>query len=171
MQAFERLLQAVSKIAGIAGVAAILALMLLTVVTVVFRALHIAFPGTYVLAELLLIPAVSISIAYAAMANEHTRVVLFVDNIKNLRLRHAIHGVMLALGSIFWIAITWATMKEAIKRGAQGETSPIIHVPVSPFRWTMAGALILLCVILLWQSVKLLRGQSIEDSAHNLEAK
>ena len=171
MQAFERILRAVSGIAGIAGVAAILALMLLTVTTVIFRAAHIAFPGTYVLAELLLIPAVSISIAYAAMANEHTRVELFVDTIKNLRLRRALHGVMLALGSIFWMAITWATIREAIRRGAQGETSPIINVPVSPFRWTMAGALILLCIILLWQSVKLLRGQSIDDTSLDQEAK
>lgn len=170
MQAVGRLLQAVSKVVGIAGVIAILALMLLTVVTVIFRAAHIAFPGTYVLAELLLIPAVSISIAYAAMDNEHTRVVLIVDTIKNLRLRHAIHGVMLALGSLFWMAVAWATIREAIRRGAQGETSPIIHVPVSPFRWTMAGALVLLCVILLWQSLKLLRGEPTEEPSQNLEA-
>ena len=169
MQVFGRLLQAVTRIAGLAGVAAILALMLLTVITVIFRAMSIAFPGTYVLAELLLIPAVSISIAYATMTNEHTRVELFVDTIKNLRLRRALHGGMLALGSLFWIAITWATIREAIRRGAQGETSPIINVPVSPFRWTMAGALVLLCLILLWQSAKLLRGQSIEDTSHNLE--
>jgi TRAP-type C4-dicarboxylate transport system permease small subunit len=169
MLAFGRLLKAVSRFAGLVGVAAILALMLLTVVTVIFRAIGIAFPGTYVLAELLLIPAVSISIAYAAMANEHTRVDLFVGTIKNLRLRRVLHGVMLALGSLFWMAITWATIREAIRRGAQGETSPIINVPVSPFRWTMAAALVLLCVILVWQSVKLLRGQSLEDPSHNLE--
>src|SRR5690554_1515969 len=169
MQAFGRLLRAVTRIAGFAGVAAILALMMLTVATVIFRAMHIAFPGTYVLAELLLIPAVTISIAYATLSNEHTRAELFVDTIKNVRVRHAIHGAMLALGSIFWIAITWATIREAIRRGSQGEMSPIIHVPVSPFRWAMAGALTLLCIILIWQSVQLLRGEPIDEPSRDLE--
>ena len=60
MQAVDRILRRICDAAGILGVLAILSLMLLTVVTVVFRAAHIAFPGTYSIAELLLIPAVSI---------------------------------------------------------------------------------------------------------------
>ncbi|KRA43240.1 hypothetical protein ASD80_08290 [Devosia sp. Root635] len=148
---------------GIVGVLAIFSLMLLTVVTVVFRAMHIAFPGTYSISELLLIPAVSISVAYAALHNEHTRATLFVERIKNTRLRLAIHGAMLLLGSLFWVAVVWATVREAIHRGAQNELSPIINVPVAPFRWSMAAALTLLCILLVWQGYKLLRGMPAED--------
>ncbi|ODT65992.1 MAG: hypothetical protein ABS75_28850 [Pelagibacterium sp. SCN 63-23] len=171
MKFFDTLLERVTAAVGMVGVGAILALMALTVVTVVFRALHIAFPGTYSLSELILIPAVSLSLAYAAMQNEHTRATLFVDRIANDRLRNAIHGTMLIVGSLFWVAVAWATIREAIRRGAQNELSPIINVPVAPFRWTMAAALVLLVVVLLWQGFKLLRNKDIGDASHMLETK
>jgi TRAP-type mannitol/chloroaromatic compound transport system permease small subunit len=168
MQVFDTILRRISDAVGIVGVLAIFSLMLLTVVTVIFRAMHIAFPGTYSISELLLIPAVSISVAYASLHNEHTRATLFVDRIKNMRLRHAVHGFMLILGSLFWVAVVWATIREAIRRGAQNELSPIINVPVAPFRWSMAAALTLLCVLLLWQGYKLLRGIPTDDErAHS----
>lgn len=158
MQAIDTILRRISDAVGVVGVLAIFSLMVLTVVTVLFRALHIAFPGTYSISELLLIPAVSISVAYAALHNEHTRATLFVDRIRKTQPRLAIHGAMLIVGSLFWIAVVWATIREAIRRGAQNELSPIINVPVAPFRWSMAAALALLCIILLWQGYKLLRG-------------
>lgn len=169
MQFFDNLLRRVCEAVGFIGVAAILALMALTVVTVVFRALHIAFPGTYSLSELLLIPAVSLSLAYAAVKNEHTRVVLLVDRIKNERFRNILHGIMLMVGSLFWVFVAWATIREAIRKGAQGELSPIINVPVAPFRWAMAAALILLVIVLLWQGYKLLRGIKLEEPSHMMD--
>ncbi|MFC7703802.1 TRAP transporter small permease [Plastorhodobacter daqingensis] len=171
MHRIDRLLQSICSLAALAGILAILALMLLTVVTVVFRAVGIAFPGTYSLSELLLIPAVSLSLAYAAVRNEHTRVSLFVDLIRNGRLRRAVQGTMLALGSLFWVAVAWATAREAIRRGAQGELSPIINVPVAPFRWVMAGAIVLFVVVLLWQAVSLWLGRGIGDEDQKLENK
>lgn len=160
------ILQRLCSLAAFVGVAAILALMLLTVVTVVFRAIGIAFPGTYSLSMLLLIPAVSFALAYAAMQGEHTRVTLFVDRIKSDRIRLGVHGVMTFLGSLFWVAIAWATIREAIRRGAQNELSPIINVPVAPFRWAMAAAIILLCAVLLYQAIQLLRGKPVDDEDH-----
>lgn len=172
MRVVERFLALLASGAGLIGVGTILALMALTVVTVVFRAIGIAFPGTYSLAELLLIPSISFSLAYAAMKDEHTRVVLFTDRIRSTRIRQALLGVMLALGSVFWVMVAWATIREAIRRGAQNELSPIINVPVAPFRWAMATALVLLCVILLFKSVQLLLGRAEEQAAHdNLETK
>lgn len=169
MQVIDRILRRICDAAGILGVLAIISLMLLTVVTVVFRAMHIAFPGTYSIAELLLIPAVSISLAYAAMHNDHTRAVLFVDRIRNDRLRRGIHGTMLILGTLFWVSVAWATIREAIRRGTQNELSPIINIPVAPFRWSMAAAVVLLCIVLIWQGYKLLRGIPADDEQANLD--
>lgn len=166
MKSFEAILRRTCELAAFIGVAAIIGLMLVTVVTVIFRAIGIAFPGTYALSELLLIPAVSVALAYAAMQGDHTRVDLFVGRIKSDRVRRAIHGVMTLLGSLFWVAIAWATIREAIRRGAQNELSPIIHVPVSPFRWAMAAGIILFVVVLVFQAIKLFRNEPIEDEAH-----
>ena len=166
MHFIDTTLRRICATAGVIGIAAILGLMGLTVITVVLRALHIAFPGTYSLSELLLIPAVSISIAYAAMHNDHTRAVIFVNRISNARLRHFIHGLMLILGSLFWAVVAWATMREAIRRMAQNDLSPIIDVPVAPFRWAMALAILLCVIVLLWQGFKLLKGIPVEDESH-----
>lgn len=163
MKTFETLLRRLCAAAAFVGVAAILALMALTVITVIFRAISIAFPGTYSLSELLLIPAVSCALAYAAMQGEHTRVTLFVDRIRSQRLRLGLEGTMTFLGSLFWVAIAWATIKEALRRMAQNELSPIINVPVAPFRWAMAAAIILLCVVLMFQAIRLWRGEETED--------
>jgi TRAP-type C4-dicarboxylate transport system permease small subunit len=171
MAFIESVLRRICRVAAFIGVAAILGLMALTVVTVLFRAIGIAFPGTYSLAELLLIPAVSFALAYAAMENEHTRVVLFVDRIRSKRVRLGLHGVMTALGCLFWVAIAWATIREAIRRMAQNELSPIINVPVAPFRWLMASAIVLLCLVLAFQAIKLLRGEPIDDEPGDLETK
>ena len=150
-------------IAAFLGVTAVVSLMLITVVTVIFRASGIAFPGTYSLSELLLIPAVACALAYAGMQGEHTRVNLFVGRIKSVRLQRAIHGAMTLLGSLFWIAIAWASVREAIRRAPQHEVSPIINVPVSPFRWAMAAGIVLFVIVLLFQALKLFRGEPIED--------
>lgn len=163
MKPLETILRRACDVAAFLGVLAVIALMLITVITVIFRAIGIAFPGTYALSELLLIPAVAFALAYAAMQGEHTRVNLFVGRIKSMRLQHAIHGAMTLLGSVFWIAIAWAIIREAIRRAAQHELSPIINVPVSPFRWAMAAGIILFVIVLLFQAIKLFRGQPIED--------
>ena len=165
MKAFETILRRVCEAAAFVGVIAVIGLMLITVVTVIFRAIGIAFPGTYSLSELLLIPAVAFALAYAAMQGDHTRVDLFVGRIRSDRLRHGIHGVMTLLGSLFWVAIAWSTIREAIRRAAQHEVSPIINVPVSPFRWAMAAGIILFVIVLLFQALKLFRGEPIEDEA------
>lgn len=159
-------LRRICAVAGVIGIAAIVSLMGLTVITVVLRALRISFPGTYSLSELLLIPAVSISVAYAAFYNEHTRAEIFVNMISNERLRNFIHGLMLLVGSLFWVVVAWATIKEAIRRMAQNELSPIINVPVAPFRWAMAAAVILCVIVLVWQGLKLLRGIPVQEETH-----
>ncbi|MDD7972713.1 TRAP transporter small permease subunit [Roseinatronobacter alkalisoli] len=163
----QRLLELFSRVSGLIAVSGILALMALTVVTVAFRAVGIAFPGTYAIAELLLIPAISFALVYATMQNEHTGVTLFVDGLHHRRFRLTLKGIMLALGSLFWMAVALATIREAIRRAAQGEMSPIINIPVAPFRWMMAIAMILICVTLLFKVLQLFLGQ--DDSINTPE--
>lgn len=162
MRLIEALLRAMTQFGALIGVIAILALMMLTVVTVIFRAAGIAFPGTYVIAELLLIPAVSFSLAYAGYAGAHTRVELLIDRFSPgaKSLAEAVAG---ALGTVFWGLVAWAGIREALRRTAQNETTPIIHFPVPPLRWLFVAALCLFCAILLMQVVRALRGQPIAD--------
>lgn len=159
MRFVEAGLRALTIFGGVIGVGSIVLLMALTVVTVVFRAIGIAFPGTYVIAELLLIPAVSFSLVYAAYSGAHTRVDLLVTHLPE-RTRSLVEAGVTALGMIFWALVSYAGIREAIRHAAQAETTPIINLPVSPFRWLMVFALVLFCAILTVQALKAARGET-----------
>ena len=153
----ERWLGRIVALAAVLGVAAISALVALTVVTVTFRFLGVAFPGTYVLAELLIIPAVTLSLVYAAWSGAHTRVELLTQRLPP-RVAGPLGGAMLAVGSAFWGLVAFAGVEEALRRGAQGERTPFLDIPVAPFRWLMVAALALLVVVLLFRAVQAARG-------------
>ncbi|MBS8225427.1 TRAP transporter small permease [Vannielia litorea] len=162
MQAAERIIGRVVAVAALFGVASLVALMALTVVTVTFRALGIAFPGTYVLAELLLIPAVSFSLTYAAWRSAHTRVELLTERFPK-KLRGPLEGLMLAGGCAFWGFVLIAAMEEAIRRGGQGEKTALLDLPVAPFRWLMVTALALLIVTILFRALQAALGREVDE--------
>lgn len=153
MRLIEKALRLVVTLGGLVGVASILALMMLTVVTVVFRFVGIAFPGTYALAEILLVPAITFSLVYAAWEGAHTRVELLTARLAP-RLAALLEALMLAVGTVFWLVVAWAGVLEALKSGRNGELAPIIEVPVTPFRWLLVVAIGLLCLVLLYQAVR-----------------
>lgn len=146
------------RLAAFLGVASLVTLMGLTVVTVLFRAIGIAFPGTYVLAELLLIPTVSFALAFAAWDRAHTTVDLLVANLRP-PLGRRMSGAMLLLGTVFWGFVAWAAVEEALRRGRQGETTPLLDIPVAPFRWLMVSALCLLIAVCVLRGFQVLLGR------------
>ena len=75
------------------------------------------------------------------------------------RVRDWLHGAMTGLGLLFWAGIAWAAIRETLRRQAQNELSPILNVPVAPFRWLMVSAFVLLCAILAFQAVRLFLGR------------
>lgn len=164
MRIIERLLRVVVTAGAFTGVACIIALMFLTVVTVTFRAIGIAFPGTYTLAEILLIPSISFSLAYAAYEGAHTRVELVTATLPP-RVANLLNALMLALGTVFWIVVTYAGTLEALKSARNQEQAPILGFPVTPFRWLLVIAIVLLCLVLAVQVVQsLMRARSGGDA-------
>ena len=160
MTGIERILGWVVRLAAGLGVLSLVALMALTVVTVTFRAIGIAFPGTYVLAELLLIPTVSCALALAAWDGAHTKVELLVQSMRP-RLSGLSQGLMLLGGTVFWGFVAFAAIEEALRRGRQGEITPILDIPVAPFRWLMVAALCLLIAVCLLRGMQLIGGKEL----------
>lgn len=150
------------RLAAGLGVASLVALMALTVTTVTFRAVGIAFPGTYVLSELLLIPAVSFALAFAAWDDAHTRVDLLVSRFRKPYKQWSI-GTTLLLGTVFWGFVAWAAIEEALRRGRQGEMTPLLDIPVAPFRWLMVTALCLMIAACLFRAGEAMIGRG-EDT-------
>lgn len=141
------------------GVSCIIALMALTVVTVFFRAIGIAFPGTYALAEILLVPAITFSLAYAAYEGAHTRVELFVQLLPK-RLGSILEALMLAVGTVFWVVVGYAAYLAALRSALLQEVAPIIGVSITPFRWLMLAAVVLLIMVLSVQILRALMGRN-----------
>ena len=166
MTAVENLLQKLIRLGGVIGVAAIAALMLLTVLTVVLRVVGVAFPGSYAMSEILLIPAISFSLAYATWDDVHTRVDFVTKGLPK-RARSALDVVITLLGLGFWAVITYAVTRDAIKHGAQHEVAPIINIPVAPFRWLMVTALVLLCATMLLRAAQAALGKDSRPSGHD----
>jgi TRAP-type C4-dicarboxylate transport system permease small subunit len=125
---------------------------------VTFRFVGIAFPGTYVLAELLIIPAVTLSLAYAAWEGAHTRVELLTQTLPR-RAAGWLKGAMLTLGSLFWGFVAWAGYEEALRHGAQGERTPLLDIPVAPFRWLMVAAIVLMIAAVLFRAAQAASGE------------
>jgi len=157
MRPVEKLLGVIVRGAAVLGVLSLMALMALTVVTVTFRALGIAFPGTYVLAELLLIPTVSCALVFAAWQDAHTRVELLVQRFSR-RLSGISQGLTLLAGTVFWCFVLYAGIEEALRRGRQGEVTPLLEIPVAPFRWLMVTAIAVLIAVCVLAATRLIAG-------------
>ena len=155
MAFLDRILGFVVRGAAALGVLSLLALMALTVVTVTFRAIGISFPGTYVLAELLLIPTVCLALAYAAWDGAHTKVDLLIQTFRP-RLANISQGVMLLGGTVFWGFVAFAAAEEALRRARQSEVTPLLHIQVAPFRWLMVGAIVLLIAVCVLRGLQLI---------------
>lgn len=161
MSVIERSLGWIVRVAAALGVLSLLALMALTVVTVTFRAIGIAFPGTYVLSELLLIPTVSFALAFAAWGGAHTKVELLVQTFP-ARLSGVSQGLMLLAGTVFWGFVAYSAVEEALRRGRQGEMTPLLDIPVAPFRWLMVSALCLLIALCVLRGVQSILGREMQ---------
>lgn len=149
----ENILGMIVRVSAFAGVLSLFTMMAITVVTVIFRATGIAFPGTYVLSELLLIPTVSFALVFAGWMGAHTRVELLTSKMPK-QLATIAKGTTLLLGVVFWGFVAFATFEEVIRRSAQGEVSPILNIPVAPFRWIMFSAILLLIAVIVLRSVQ-----------------
>ena len=98
------------------------------------------------------------SLTYAAWRGAHTRAELLTDRLPR-RVSGPLTGLMMALGCGFWGFVLFATYEEAVKRGAQGERTPLLDIPVAPFRWLMVAALGLLIVVILFRALQAALGE------------
>lgn len=153
LRSLETLLGAFVRASALFGVVTLLALMMLIVVTVVFRAIGVAFPGTYVLSELLLIPTITLSLAYAAWGGAHTQVELLTQTFPRA-VRGPVEGGMLLLSTVFWGFVLWAGVHDARRSVAQGEVTPLLDIPVPPFRWAFVGAIVLLIAVVILRAIQ-----------------
>lgn len=165
MKAIETALGTLVRIGGVIGVACILLLTVLTVVTVALRVVGVAFAGSYALSELLLMPAVTFSLTYAAWENTHTRV-NFLSGFLSRGASAGLEGVISALGLVFWGFIALATFREAVHYTALGELAAIVNVPVAPFRWLMVAALVLMCAVILFHTIRAFSGHPAKQGGH-----
>jgi hypothetical protein len=62
-------------------------------------------------------------------------------------------------GVAFWAIVSWAGIDEAVRRGAQGEATPLLDIPVAPFRWLMVSAILLLIAVLMLRATQSFLGR------------
>ncbi len=146
------------------GLAAIVFVVVLTCVDVLGAKLFLLpVPGSLdmiVLAQLIAIPCAA---AMTLIRDRHVSVELFVMLLPR-RVQAVIDGVVQLLCLALFVIVVWRLFEHGYHLQSGGEQSPTAHIPLAPFAYTAAVAMVPVCLVLAQQFLrailKVLRDES-----------
>lgn len=146
MDYFTRFVYRTSKVTTHIGGGILLGLMVLIVANVVYRRFGGVIAGTYELVELLIIPVIGFSFAYAAIEKAHVVVRILVSRLsKRMQVIAESFAVLLGIG--VWGVIAWGTAS-FFSRGSLLDRTEVLGIPRQPFRFVWVFSLVLFALIL-----------------------
>ena len=151
----------IAALASYLGMLVIVALALLTGIDVLGRyAFNSPLPGAFELTEAFMALAVAFGIVVTTAKDEHINVdALFV------KLRASAQRVLLLLASIIGVlvfgAMSWKGMVSGMDAVKSGETTLLLKVPVSPFKFVLAAGFLFSVFFLIDRIVRLLRHKRV----------
>ncbi|ABW67806.1 TRAP transporter small permease [Desulfosudis oleivorans] len=144
--------QLADKANWLAG-ASIVAMMMVTVIDVVLRFFRCPIPGTYDVVGLLGALAISLSLGYTSAQKGHIAVDFLVSRFSE-KVARGIHLFNNLVATVFFAAVSWQCLLYAASLKRAGEVSPTLKLPTYPFLIGIAAGFILLCCVLLAESVQ-----------------
>jgi TRAP-type C4-dicarboxylate transport system permease small subunit len=139
----------------------ILLVMMIIVVRIFFRIFHLSMRGSYEVIELIAILVFSCSVVYAA-AKGSKIVIDVVTAHFSPRWKITCEFIADVAGIAFWFLVAYATVWSSLAI-TWGEASMDLEIPVAPFQWFWALAVILNCIILIGDLVKTVTGEKPGD--------
>lgn len=153
VNALDKCITKIIKIALYFGMAAVVAMMLITVIHAVGRyTIATPVPGIIELSGYLLVTAVFLIGAYAMLQKRHISIGIIVDRLSE-RKQAIIESVTFIISLIFIFAASWQTFFRASYIMKQGQASAILHIPNSPFYYMVAVGWVLFGLAILVQLV------------------
>ena len=156
MKSFDRLLRAMTLVAGVV----LFGLMLYTVLDVVLRyGFNRPFSSSVEVTEFAMAVIVFFGLAYCGWTGGHVAVDILEQPLEDPRLRF-VPVILTFISALLFAAIAWFTAVEAL--GTMHRVSNMLRWPHYPFMLAVALGSALFAVVLFIQTVQLLRGKPPE---------
>jgi TRAP-type C4-dicarboxylate transport system permease small subunit len=127
------------------------------VANVAYRAIGGIIPGTFDLVEVLIIPAVGFALVTVEYQKRHTIVDMITLHLP-ARVRSGLEIVVSIFSFFYWAALCWAGWKMLLRKMATGEATQLLQLSVTPFRIVWVFTLALVCVVIVWNVSRMLKG-------------
>lgn len=157
---FERLNRALSGWAESIGFAAMVFMVALTCIDVAGAKLFLLpVPGALDMMMLAQLLAISLAAAMALIERRHVAVEFFVALLPR-RLRHAVDLAVKLLCLGLFVLIVWRLLAYGYDLQAGNELTQTTQIPLAPFAYAAALAMVPVCLVLLQQVLSSLLGRS-----------
>ena len=130
------------KLAVLFGASALIGTNVIVVLSVIGRHIAIPLPGSVEIVEMLIVVVASTSILYATVIYSHASAKLLIDRVGGFT-KQLVESAGLVLGATFCLALTIGNGWLLYDYWSQYEVSPLLSIPIKPFR-----ILVVLCLCL-----------------------
>lgn len=156
LEKFERFNATIGHWASAVGLAAVVFMIVLTGVDVVgAKAARAPVPGSLDMMALAQLLAITFAAAATLVERRHVAVEFFVHMLPN-RLQLAIECAVELLSLALFAVIIWRLLQLGVFQQTGNEVSPTIRIPLAPFTYVAALAMVPVCLILLQRLLALL---------------
>lgn len=152
MGSFKRFIFKVTNWGTALGAVFLVAVALLITTMVIFRAFNIGLPGTFDLAETMVIVVISFAMLYGQLNDSHIRADIAIERLTG-RLRYSIEGFNAIVSIFYWAIILIASAWLMWRKLGVGEETDILKVPYAPFRMIWVFTLILMVILLIFKFI------------------
>ncbi len=157
MVRFEKLINILTYRFNWIAAFAVVVMMILTSADVILRLFRHPIPGTYEIVGLLGAVVIAFSLAYTSAERGHIAVDFLVRKFPR-KVQSFIAIANNLIGAALFGLIAWQSILYASDLKQSGEVSMTIQMPVYPFVYGIAFGCGLLCLLLLTESFKSLKG-------------
>jgi len=158
LEKFARFNKALSGWAALIGFAAVVFMVVLTCVDVLGAKLfRTPVPGSLDMIMLAQLMAISLAAGMTLIERRHVSVEFFVFLLPE-RLRSVVDGLVKALCLALFVLIVWRLFDYGFHLQAGNEVTPTTQIPLAPFAYAAALAMVPVCLVLLQQVLGSLLG-------------
>jgi TRAP-type C4-dicarboxylate transport system permease small subunit len=163
LEKFERFNRSLSGWAESLGFAALVFMVVLTSIDVLgAKLLRVPVPGSLDMMMLAQLIAVSAAGAMALIKRKHVAVQFFVARLPKPA-RTVVDGVGRLLCLALFVIVVWRLADYGYHLQTGNETTPTAQIPLAPFAYAAALAMVPLCLVLLQQVLSSLLGRSPDE--------
>ena len=153
MNLFEKLIKSTVNYGTNFGAVFLVAVMLLITINVIYRIFSGVIPGQYELVEIMIVVVAGFAICNTEIHRRQTSVDMVTMHLPRKSKLWLENGCNL-IALVFWALVARETIRLTMDKAAKGEHTDLLQVPIIPTRVIWVIALILVCVVIIYNIIK-----------------